>query len=160
MNPESRTSGSGPSDHPGMTATPSLQRLVDFDLEHDVDIGCRHRADHLVDNGALAADDEGLRHAVNPPFDPGAAVAVDTDNSVRVAVTAEKAARLVRSVLVIDADQLQPLVLAQLDQKRRFVVARYAPGRPDIDDADLAHEHRGIEPGHRCAAAGEALQRR
>src|SRR5664279_6661388 len=99
--PESRDSGFIAARCPGMTTTPSLQRLVDFDLEHGVDIGRRHRADHLVDDGALAADDEGLRHAVNPPFDPGAAVAVDTDDSVRVAVTAEKASGLFGSILVI-----------------------------------------------------------
>src|ERR1700712_816506 len=80
---------SGPSDHPGMTTTTSLQRLLDLGLEHGIHILRRQRADHLVDDGAFAADHEGLRHAVDPPFDRGAAVAVDADNAERVAIAAE-----------------------------------------------------------------------
>src|SRR5260370_27025311 len=148
-NPESRDSGSGPSDHPGMTTASSLQRLVDLGLEHGVDIITRHRADHLVDDGAFAADNEGFGHAINAPFDRGAAVAVDADNAERIAVAAEKAPRIVGRVLVVDADELQPLVAGKLGQQRRFVVARHAPGGPDIDDTDLALARGRIEPGHR-----------
>src|SRR5450759_3380523 len=89
---------------PGMTINdsgPGLQRLVDLDPEHGVDIIRRHRADHLVNDGAFAADDEGLRHAIDTPFDRGATVAVDADNAVRIAVAAEKAPRFVRRVLVV-----------------------------------------------------------
>ena len=127
------------------------QRLVDLGLEHGVDIVRRDRADQLVDDGAVAPDDEGFRHAIDAPFDRGAAVAVDADNAERIAVAAEEAPGVVGRVLVVDADQLQPLVLAELGQQRRFVMARHAPGGPDVDDADLALEHGGIEPGHRRA---------
>src|SRR5664279_4284087 len=101
-NPESRDSGFIAARCPGMTDAlrSRLQCLVDLDLEHGVDIVRRHRADHLVDDGAFAADDEGLGHAIDAPFDRGAAVAVDADDAVGVAVAGQEAARLFRRVLV------------------------------------------------------------
>src|ERR1700704_47118 len=89
-----------------MTSRPCLQRLLDFDLEHGVDVvGC-DRADHLVDDGAFSPDHEGLRHAIDTPFDRGAAVAIDADDAKRIAVAAEEAPGVVGGVLVIDADEL------------------------------------------------------
>ena len=79
-----------------------------------VDIVRRDRADQLVDDRAVAADDECFRHAVDAPFDRGAAVAVDADGAERIAVAAEEAPRVVGRVLVVDADHLQALVLAEL----------------------------------------------
>src|SRR6267378_5933431 len=137
-----------------------LQRFFDFDLEDGVDVVGGDRADHLVDNGAFATDHEGLRHAIDTPFDRGAAVAIDADNAERIAVAAEEAPGVVGGVLVVDADELQPFVLAELGQKRRFVVARHAPRGPDIDHADLALEHGRIEPRHLRAVIDEAFQRR
>src|ERR1700676_4666349 len=93
---------------------PRLQRLVDLDLEHAVEIIRRHRTDHLVDDGAFAPDHECLRHAVAPPFDRGAAVAVDADGAERIAVAAEEAPRIVGSVLVVEDNHLQSLVAAML----------------------------------------------
>src|SRR6202790_5094449 len=96
---------SGPSDHPGMMVNdlrPGLQRLVDLGLEHIVEILRRQRADHLVENGAVAPDNEGFGHPIDAPFDRGAAVAVDADYAERVAVTAEKAPGVVGRVLVVD----------------------------------------------------------
>src|ERR1700687_6120761 len=133
---------------PGMTVNdlrPRPQCLVDLDLEHSFDIFRRHRADHLVDDGAVAADHKSLRHAIDAPFDRGAAVAVDTDDAERIAVADEKAPGVVRRVLVVDADELQPLVPAERDKQRGLVMARYAPRRPDVDDADLALEDGGIQ---------------
>src|SRR6185295_19422948 len=100
----------------------------------------RHRADQLVDDGAVASDDERLRHAIDAPLDRGAAIAVNADDAERIAVAAEEAPRIVGRVLVIDADDLQALVLAELGQQRGLVMTRHAPRRPDIDDADLAFE--------------------
>src|SRR5262249_20021959 len=77
-----------------------------------------------------------------------------------VAVAAEEAPRIVRRILVVDADELQPLVLGKLGQERRLVVAGHAPGRPDIDHADLAVEDSRVEPGHRRAVTDETRQRR
>src|SRR6185437_2082657 len=90
---------------------PRAERLVDLGLEHGIDIFRRHRTDQLVDNRAVAADDKRFGHAIDAPFDRGAAIAIDADNAERVAVTAEEAPGVVGRVLVVDADQLQPLVL-------------------------------------------------
>ena len=60
----------------------------------------------------LPADHEGFGHAVDAPFDRGAAVAVDADDAERIAVAAEEAPGVIGRVLVIDADDLQPLSLA------------------------------------------------
>src|SRR3954471_19747622 len=81
-----------------------LQRLLDLDLEHAIDILRRHRADQLVDDGAIASDDERLRHAVNAPLDRGAAVAVDADDAEGIAVAAEETPRIIGRILVVDAD--------------------------------------------------------
>src|ERR1700722_16794432 len=131
MNPESRDSGFdaepviGPRfartrwHRPGMTvvdSTSRLQRLVDRVLEHAVDIVGRYRADQLVGYGAVAADHERLRHAIDAPFDGGAAVAVDADDAIGVAVAAEKTPRIVGPVLLVDAAHLQPRVLAEFGQ--------------------------------------------
>ena len=50
-------------------------------------------------------------HAIDAPFDRGAAVAVGADDPEWIAVTAEKALRIVERILVVDADELQPLSL-------------------------------------------------
>ena len=87
-----------------------LQGLLDLGLQHGADILRGHGPDQLVGDLAVTPDDEGLGHAVDAPFDRGAAVAVGADDAERVAVATEETARVVRRVLVIDADNLQPLV--------------------------------------------------
>src|SRR5260370_24795701 len=87
---------------------PRFQRLLDLDLEHAVDIVRRDRPDHLVENGAFAADHKSLGHAIDAPFDRGAAVAVDADHAERVAVAAEEAAGVVRPPPLVDAAHLPP----------------------------------------------------
>src|SRR5260370_31116263 len=128
-----RHSGPAPRDASRTDAAasaPRLQRLVDLGLKHGVEIRRGDRADQLVDDRAFAADHKRLGHAIDPPFDRGAAVAVDADNAERIAVTAEKAPGVVGRVLVVDADDLQPLVAGKLGQKRRLVAAGHAPPRP------------------------------
>ena len=73
---------------------------------------------------------------------------------------AEKALGVVGRVLIVDADQLHPVVFGKLGQKRRLVMARHAPRRPNVDDADLAFEVCRIKSWHLCAVAEQALQRR
>src|ERR1700712_3025531 len=92
--------------------TSRRQRLFQLRLEHALEIRRGYRADHLVEDGAFAADHKRLRHAIDAPFDRGAAVAVDPDKAERVAVAAEKAPGVVGRILVVDADDLQPLVAA------------------------------------------------
>ena len=96
-------------------------------LSDRVEIIRRDRSDELVGDAAVAADDECFRHAVNAPFDRGAAVAVGAGGGERIAVAAEKAPGVLRLVLVIDADDAQPRILRELHQQRRLVVARHAP---------------------------------
>src|SRR5437763_9620138 len=110
------------------------QRLLDRDLQYPVEIGRRHRPDHLVDDGTVAADHEGFGHAIDTPFDRAAAAAIDAHHAERIAVAAEEAAGIFWRILVVDADHLQPRVLGQRGQQRRLLVAGHAPGRPDIDD--------------------------
>src|SRR5258708_30950232 len=124
---------------------PCFQRLLDFGLEHAVDILGRDRADQLVDDGAFVPHHEGLRYAIDTPFDRGAAVAVDADDTERIAVAAEKAPGVVGRILVVDADDLQPLVLGQFRQQRRFLMAWHAPRRPAIDHPDLPLAYRWIK---------------
>src|ERR1700733_10012990 len=93
-------------------STPRLQCLVDFGAQFGVDVIRGNRADHLVDDGALASDDEGLGHAIDPPFDRSAAVAIDADNAERVAVAAEEAPGILGGIFVVDADDLKSCVLA------------------------------------------------
>ena len=56
---------------------------------------------------AVAADDEGFRHAVDAPLDRGAAIAVDAVGDEGIAIAAEKAPRIVGLVLVVDAGDAQ-----------------------------------------------------
>ena len=65
----------------------------------------RDRADVLVDDLTPAVDDKRLGHAVDAPFDGGAAVGIDADRGERIAVAAEEAARVGGLILVVDAEQ-------------------------------------------------------
>ena len=51
-----------------------LHRLEDFGLDEAVQIVRTYLSDHLVGDHAVAAHDEGLRHAVDSPVDAGAPV--------------------------------------------------------------------------------------
>ena len=96
-------------------------------LSRQVEIVGRDRPDQLVGDAGVAADDEGFRHAVDAPFDRRAAAFVGACRGERIAVAAEEAPRIVGIVLVVDADQAHALVLRQLHEQRRFVMARHAP---------------------------------
>ena len=124
------------------------------------DILRRDRTHELEGDAAVAADHEGLRHPIDPPIDRGAAVAVGAGGDERVAVAADEAARVVGLVLVIDADDANALVLGELHEQRRFVVAGRAPGRPDIDQRDRAFEIAARNTRHLGAVAHEAGDRR
>ena len=61
--------------HPSGALLRLRQRLFDLRLERRLQIVGGDRADQLVGDAAVAADHEGLRHAVDAPVDRGAAVA-------------------------------------------------------------------------------------
>ncbi len=62
------------------------------------------RPDVLVGDDAIRPDDERLRHAVNAPVDRAPPGLVGADRGVRVAHLGQKAQRVRRLVLVVDAD--------------------------------------------------------
>src|SRR5688500_15968578 len=88
------------------TATPlrPRQRLLDLRPEHLLQILRRDLADQLEGDAAVAADDEGLRYAVDAPFDRRAPVGIDADRGERIAMPAEEAAGVVGLVRLVDAD--------------------------------------------------------
>src|SRR5437870_2931126 len=82
------------------TAGELLQQRFDL-LLHDVR---GQRADVLVADHALAIDDVGLGHAVDAVVDADAAVGVEHDQLIRVAVALEPGQRVVARVLVVESD--------------------------------------------------------
>ncbi len=137
------------------------QRLDDLGPELACDVLGRDSADQLVGDAAVASDHERFRHAIDAPLDRGAAVAVDADDVERVAVAAKKATGVIGRIFLVDADHLHALrmqLLAEREQQRRLVMARHAPRRPDIDDADMPFEGGRVEARHRRAGADQAVQ--
>src|SRR5215217_5831186 len=138
----------------------SRQRLLDLRLEHGVKVLRRDRADQLERDAAVAADEKCLRHAVDAPFDRGAAVLVGPIARVWVAVATEEPARVLGLVLVVDADDPDASILGHPHQQRRFLVAGHAPRGPHVEQRYRALEVGGGEPRHRRASTQQARDRR
>src|SRR5258706_13334072 len=98
-------------DAPGLRA--AGQRFLDLGLDDLFQVLRRDRPDHLVGDLAVAADDESLRHAVDAPFDCGAAADVRARGDEGIAVATEEAARRVVLILVVEADDPDTLVLGE-----------------------------------------------
>src|ERR687891_681956 len=77
------------------------ERLLDFREKRALGRIHRQWADMLEQDLAVAADQKGLRHAVDAPVYRRSAGLVDTDRHERVAEIAEEAPRVFRSVLVV-----------------------------------------------------------
>src|SRR5690606_6514009 len=138
-------------------------RLSSF-LDSRDDLGLqrlhRNRADVLVDEAAVAIDDECLGHAVDAPLDRRAPVAVDADSPVRIAVTTKEAACRGRLVLIVDPVEIDRGPADQLDQDRMLLRARHAPGRPKVHDRNIAACELAItETGYRLAVVDEPWER-
>src|SRR5712672_3097049 len=103
------------------------QCLLDLWLYDLLDVFRRNRPHQLIGDLAVAADDEGFRHAVNAPFDRGASADIGARSRERIAVAAEETSRIVGLVLVIDAYQTDARVAGKLHQKRRLVMTWHAP---------------------------------
>src|SRR5208282_3208009 len=89
---------------------PRRQRLLDLGLEYRGQIVRGDGAHQFVGDAGIAADYKGLRHAIDAPFDPRAAVLIGARRGERIAVAAEEAPGVVGLVLVIDSDQTQTAV--------------------------------------------------
>ncbi len=128
---------------------PLLHRLRDLGLDEASEGLRADRPDDLVGDHAVALHDKGLRNAINPPVDAGAAVAVEADLGVGFARGAEKAADVLRRLLLRDADELDALSLQRgivHERKQEFVldVAGLAPGRENVHYRDVALAEIGI----------------
>ncbi len=99
---------------------------------------------------------ERLRDPVHPVVDPHPPVRIDDRHSVGIAVLAEPGAGRVRAVLVVQAIDRQRAGLGELDQHRVLIEARHAPGRPHVEQPDLAAQ---ILRRHRLLRIVQARQR-
>src|SRR5262249_50050264 len=79
------------------------QRLLDFHFHDAIEIVGGDLADQLERDPRVTADNEGLRYAVDTPFDRSTAGFVGADGAEGIAKTPEKASRILRLILVVDA---------------------------------------------------------
>src|SRR5258708_1869327 len=137
------STGSCASTQLAQSANSSLATGVQFPhqrldlLLHDVRA---KRADVLVADHALAVDDVGLGHAVHAVVDADAAVGIEHDQLIRVAVALEPGQRVVARVLVVQPDHGSEPGLRDARHHRVLDQARRAPRRPHVHDPHLA-EH-------------------
>src|SRR5438552_1677585 len=85
---------------PAAAAGSSRLRLLDRRQQLVLEVERHQRADMLVDDAALRIDHEGFRHAIDAPFDAGAAVAVGADALVGIAGLGQVVAGIGGAVLV------------------------------------------------------------
>src|SRR5690606_3781154 len=103
------------------------QRRLDRRHQNGTQIVGVDRTDELVGDASVAADDEGFRHAIDAPFDRAAAVRIGAGGYKRIAVAIEETARILRRILVVDADEADARILGKLHEERDLVVAGHAP---------------------------------
>ena len=121
----------------------------------------RDRADLLVDDGAVALDDESLRRAIEAPIDGRSARSIGTDGGERIAEAGEKTARIVRLVLVVDAEKPDAVIPSEFEKLRVLLAAWRAPGREEVDDRHLSFSQICIaEPRDSVAACDEIVDGR
>lgn len=125
------------------------QRLGDFGHDLRGESLLAHRPDEFIGDDAVAAHDEGFRHAVNAPVDADAARAIHADGGIGIAVLAEEAAGVLRLVLVGEADQLHAAfgqfgILRQPHQNGVLLMTGHAPGGEDVDERHLALLQIGV----------------
>src|SRR3546814_18438188 len=90
-----------------------------------------------VADDAGAVDDERLGHAVDPPFDADAAVAVGADGGEGIAQLAEPFRRVGRLVLVVDAVERDAARLRQFGQYGMPDPAGQAQGGKEVEQAGI-----------------------
>src|SRR5262245_42545913 len=124
------------------------------------EIVCRNWANELVGDAPIAADQESLRHTIDTPVNRCTAGLVAADGRERVSIAIEESPRIVRRVLVVDTDKLDALVLCQLLQQWRFVMAGHAPRCPHVYQRHRTLKGRRAKPRHHLAIALEPGERR
>src|SRR5712692_4004290 len=86
------------------------QRLLDRRLQCRFQVVYSDRANQFIADARITTHHEGLRHAVDAPFDCRATIVIGPVGHERVAVTAEKAPGVLGLVLVVDARDPNALV--------------------------------------------------
>src|SRR5690242_12669104 len=81
------------------------RRGFDLRQDHGRELLGADGADLLEADDTLAVDDEALGHAIDPPFDRRAAAGIGADRGIGIAQAAEKAAGVLRIILVVDANE-------------------------------------------------------
>src|ERR1700733_986797 len=109
---------------------------------------------------AVSVDDEGLRHAIDAPFDARASVGVERDALERVSVLGEEGADLLRAVLLHQAVEREVGPSAERGEQRRLAVTGHAPRREHVDDADMARSELARAEALRGAVERRKLQTR
>src|SRR5712692_11523918 len=104
------------------------------------------RSDMAVADVAGAVDEVGLGHAVEAEIDADAAVLIEPDAAVGIAELGEEARRLLRLVLVGDAEERHVLLLGEAHQQRVLGAARHAPRGEKIDDRGMTAERCARQP--------------
>src|SRR3954462_8373063 len=106
-----------------------LLRIIQL-LDERLDLFLHHvggeRTDLLVADDALAIDDVGLGHAVDAVVDADAAVRIEHDQLVRIAVFLQPRHRIVALVLVVETDDRHEARLRDARHHRMLGEARRA----------------------------------
>src|SRR6266511_5479415 len=100
----------------------------------------RERANVLVSDAAVLADNEGLRNAVDSPINADSAVAIGAGARVRVAQCVEPPRGVVGVVLVVETVNRNDTFGLKLHEHGMLLPARDAPRSKDIDQRHLADE--------------------
>jgi hypothetical protein len=103
------------------------KQSLDLRQEHLGDRLLAERPDEFPADDAVRTDEKSLRHAIDAPVDRRPAAVVDADGSIGIAELPEEAPGIFGNVLVVDAQNLDPLVAGKPRQKRMLLAAGRTP---------------------------------
>ena len=90
----------------------------------------------FVEDYALIIHEKGFGNAVNTPLYGGPAIAVISYHVIRISQFSQKTKGVLPPVLVIDANQLDTLILSQLDNLWMFLPTGNTPRGKNIYNRD------------------------
>src|SRR6185295_6761313 len=96
------------------------------------------RPDLFVADYAFCVDEVGLGNAVDAIVDADAPVGVDHREFIRVAELLQPRRGLVALVLVVQTEYRHHTAFGECQQHGMLFAAGHAPGRPDVEQPDLA----------------------